>query len=206
MSEQRRPTVRLGKKRDPRVESVPPSSRKAGPDSVPPSNRKPERRDSSRGLEVRTHAELDAELATERSDAGGDMDEVLGRLLARATQAELRAQQLEQTLARLNEERIVLESRLSEVVRQLDDADTSRASLEAQVRTMGQARRTEGPVTLAYVRSMAAELVRALDRVTLARPAVSDLPTPRPPSDLPTPRPQSLTPTPRARGSDRPRR
>ncbi len=205
MSEQRRPTVRLGKKRDPRAESVPPSSRKGGPDSAPPSNRKPERRESARGLDAHARPDLDAELARERTDAGGDMDEVLGRLLARATRAEVRAQQLEQTLARLNEERVVLEARLAEVTRQLNDADTARASLEAQARSVGPVRRNDGPVTLAYVRSMAAELVRALDRLAPGRPPVSDLPLPRTPSETPTPRPQSLTPAPRAR-SDRPRR
>ena len=195
MSEQRRPTTRLGRKRDPRAESVPPSSRKS-PDSVPPSNRKPER----------PERKAEAELALERADSGADMDEVLGRLLARATQAEVRAQHLEQTLARMNEERVVLEARLSELVRQLDDADTSRGSLEAQMRSMGHSRRQDGPVTLAYVRSMAAELLRALDRVTAVRATPSDLPMARPPSEAPTPRPpSSLTPTPRTR-SDRPRR
>ena len=165
--------MRLGKKRDPRSDSLPPSARK--PDS---------KRDSlaAAGVDGAT---------------GGDIDELLGRLLARATQAEVHAQHLEQTLARLNEERVMLEARMTELVRQLDDADTHRASLEAQLKTQSQSRKTEGPVTLAYVRSMAAELVRALDRVgSRSGSMVSDLPTPRPPSDLPTPRPRS----------DRPRR
>ena len=107
----------------------------------------------------------------------------------------MHAQHLENTLARLNEERVVLEARMAELVRQIDDADTQRASLEAQLKSTSSARRTEAPVTLAYVRSMAAELVRALDRLQM-RVTPSDLPTPRPPSDLPTPRPRS----------DRPRR
>lgn len=152
-------------------------------DSVPPSSKKSS--DSKR--------ELPAVTGEEKS--GGDIDELLGRLLARATQAEVHAQHLEQTLARLNEERAILESRMAELVRQLDDADTQRASLEAQVKTTPQGRRTDGPVTLAYVRSMAAELVRALDRLQM-RMTPSDLPTPRPPSELPTPRPRT----------DRPRR
>jgi hypothetical protein len=63
------------------------------------------------------------------------------------------------------------------------------------MKTVSQSRRTDGPVTLAYVRSMAAELVRALDRVG-SRSGHSEVPTPRPPSDLPTPRSRS----------DRPRR
>jgi len=179
MSEQRKPTMRLGRaKRDPRADSVPPSMRK--PDS---------KRDSLAA------GALDG--ATVNANAG-DIDELLGRLLARATQAEVHAQHLESTLARLNEERVVLEARVTELVRQLDDADTQRASLEAQLKTTSQSRRTDGPVTLAYVRSMAAELVRALDRVSnsSSRTMVSDLPTPRPPSDIPTPRPRS----------DRPRR
>lgn len=177
MSEQRKPTLRLGRKRDPRADSVPPSVRK--PDS---------KRDSLAAAGV--------DGAPTNANAG-DIDELLGRLLARATQAEVHAQHLEQTLARLNEERVVLESRMTELVRQLDDADTQRASLEAQLKTTSQSRRTDGPVTLAYVRSMAAELVRALDRVgSRSGSMVSDLPTPRPPSDLPTPRPRS----------DRPRR
>jgi len=183
MSEQRRPTVRMGRKRDPRADSVPPSGRKADAkrDDGPPSSDK-------------------------QQGSGGDIDELLGRLLARATQAEVHAQHLEQTLARLNEERVVLEARMAELVRQLEDADTQRASLEAQLKTTSPAaRRTEAPVTLAYVRSMAAELVRALDRLQM-RGTPSDLPTPRPPSDLPTPRPQSLTPLPPSRRSDRPRR
>jgi phage shock protein A len=168
MSEQRRPTTKLGRaKRDPRV------------DSVPPSGRTKESKRPDPPIEA----------------TGGDIDELLGRLLARATQAEVHAQHLEQTLARLNEERVVLEARMSELVRQLDDADTHRASLEAQVKTVSQSRRTDGPVTLAYVRSMAAELVRALDRVG-SRSGSSEAPTPRPPSDLPTPRSRS----------DRPRR
>jgi len=170
MSEQRRPTQKLGRaRRDPRTDSVPPSGR--GKDSKRPEP-----------------------LAIEGA-SGGDIDELLGRLLARATQAEVHAQHLEQTLARLNEERVVLEARMAELVRQLDDADTHRASLEAQVKTVSQSRRTDGPVTLAYVRSMAAELVRALDRVG-SRSSPSEVPTPRPPSDLPTPRSRS----------DRPRR
>ena len=170
MSEQRRPTQKLGRaKRDPRVDSVPPSGRS---------------KDSKR-----------PEALAIEGASGGDIDELLGRLLARATQAEVHAQHLEQTLARLNEERVVLEARMAELVRQLDDADTHRASLEAQVKTVSQSRRTDGPVTLAYVRSMAAELVRALDRVG-SRSSPSEVPTPRPPSDLPTPRSRS----------DRPRR
>jgi len=131
--------------------------------------------------------------------SGSDIDELLGRLLARATQAEVHAQHLEQTLARLNEERVVLEARMADLIRQLDDADTARASLEVQVKTVHQSRRTDGPVTLAYVRSMAAELVRALDRLSV-RTSQSDLPIPiqqrTPSSELPTPRPRS----------DRPRR
>jgi hypothetical protein len=170
MSDQRRPTMRFGRtKRDPRAESVPPSARKDGA-----------RPDSKRELEASPAA---------------DVDELLGRLLARATQAEVHAQHLEQTLARLNEERAVLESRMADLVRQLDDADTQRASLEAQARTVNQNRRTDAPVTLAYVRSMATELVRALDRIAPRIPSgQSDLPTPRPPSDIPTPRSRSDRP------------
>jgi phage shock protein A len=152
-------------KRDPRADSVPPSARKVGVESK-----------------------------RESDGTGTDIDELLGRLLARATQAEVHAQHLEQTLQRLNEERVVLEARMAELVRQLDDADTQRASLEAQLKMTSQSRRTDGPVTLAYVRSMAAELVRALDRITPRSP--SELPMPRSPSDIPTPRPRS----------DRPRR
>ena len=169
--------MRLGRKRDPRMESTPPSARKPpAPDS---------KRD---GVE-------DADAIAVASQ-GGDIDELLGRLLARATQAEVHAQHLEQTLARLNEERAILESRLADLVRQLDDADTQRASLEAQVKMTSATRRTDAPVTLAYVRSMAAELVRALDRIQAPRmtPPVSDLPTPRPPSDIPTPRPRTERP------------
>lgn len=177
MSEQRRPTLRLGRKRDPRSDSVPPSARKS-----------PEgKRDGAPAASAADGAPP--------SGAGNDIDELLGRLLARATQAEVHAQHLENTLARLNEERVVLEARMAELVRQIDDADTQRASLEAQLKSTSSARRTEAPVTLAYVRSMAAELVRALDRLQM-RVTPSDLPTPRPPSDLPTPRPRS----------DRPRR
>jgi phage shock protein A len=173
MSEQqRRPTARFGRtKRDPRVDSVPPSSRaKDGRISE-------SKRDAVDGVPA------------------GDIDELLGRLLARATQAEVHAQHLEQTLARLNEERAILEARMADLVRQLDDADTMRASLEVQAKTVNQSRRADGPATLAYVRSMAAELVRALDRVT-PRGSQSDLPAARTPSEIPTPRPRS----------DRPRR
>jgi phage shock protein A len=177
MSDQRRPTARFGRaKRDPRV------------DSVPPSVQRKESKDG-RGPESKRDA-----LAVD-GVAGGDIDELLGRLLARATQAEVHAQHLEQTLSRLNEERAILEARMTELVRQIDDADTMRASLEAQVKTVNSSRRTDGPVTLAYVRSMAAELVRALDRVT-PRSSQSDLPAARTPSEIPTPRPRS----------DRPRR
>jgi phage shock protein A len=169
MSEQRRPTARLGRaKRDPRIESVPPSARKSGPDS---------KRETGSGGD------------------GTDIDELLGRLLARATQAEVHAQHLEQTLQRLNEERVVQEARMADLLRQLEDADTLRASLEAQLKQPSNQRRTDGPVTLAYVRSMAAELVRALDRI-VPRVSPSDLPIARNPSEIPTPRPRS----------DRPRR
>jgi phage shock protein A len=168
MSEQRRPTARLGKKRDPRADSLPPSARKG------------------------TESKRDGAGAAEAAPVS-DVDELLGRLLARATQAEVHAQHLEQTLARLNEERVILEARMADLVRQLDDADTNRARLEAQVKTAPSTRRTDGPVTLAYVRSMAAELVRALDRLQLRG------------TDLPTPRTRSMTPLPRSR-TDRPRR
>ncbi len=165
MSEQRRPTQRVNRvKRDPRTDSIPPS-RGRGPESKRPETS-----------------------ALDGTGAAADVDELLGRLLARATQAEVHAQHLEQTLARLNEERIVLEARVAELQRLLVDADTERASLEAQVRTTNASRRTDGPVTLAYVRSMAAELVRALDRVGHRPPSNPDLPVPRMPSDLPTPR------------------
>ena len=137
-----------------------------------------------------------ASAASRPPTARADVDELLGRLLARATQAEVHAQHLEQTLARLNEERVVLEARMADLVRQLDDADTHRASLEAQGKTVSRSRRTDGPVTLAYVRSMATELVRALDRVGSRIEPNPSLPTPRPPSDFPTPRSRS----------DRPRR
>lgn len=163
-------------KRDPRVDSVPPSTRGArGPDS---------KRPESLGLD---------------GAAAPDVDELLGRLLARATQAEVHAQHLEQTLSRLNEERVVLEARIAELARQLEDADTHRASLEAQLRTVNGTtpRRTDGPVTLAYVRSMAAELVRALDRVAPRSPSSSDLPVTKTPSDLPTPRAAMRTDRPR---------
>lgn len=163
------------------MESTPPSARK-----MPPPDSKRE------GV-----ADPDAAAVAAQGSSGGDIDELLGRLLARATQAEVHAQHLEQTLARLNEERVVLESRMANLVRQLDDADTQRASLEAQVKTTSTGRRTDAPVTLAYVRSMAAELVRALDRMQAPRMTpmpVSDLPTPRPPSDIPTPRPRTERP------------
>jgi len=174
MSEQRRPTARLGRaRRDPRVDSVPPSGRARGGDSKRP------------------------EPLTADGAPAADVDELLGRLLARATQAEVHAQHLEQSLARLNEERAVLEARVNELTRLLDDADTQRASLEAQLRTTNATRRTDGPVTLAYVRSMAAELVRALDRVVPRTPSSSDLPAPKTPSDLPTPRAMSRTERPR---------
>lgn len=167
----------MGRKKDARADSVPPSAR-------------------------RGEAKRDGD-APPSDKQGGDIDELLGRLLARATQAEVHSQHLEQTLARLNEERVVLEARMAELVRQLDDADTHRASLEVQVKA--GARRSEPPVTLAYVRGMATELVRALDRLQV-RATPSDLPAPRSQSDLPTPRPQSLTPLPPSRRSERPRR
>lgn len=165
MSEQRRPTARMGRKRDPRVDSVPPSARK-----LPESKR---------------------DVAAVEGAGAGDVDELLGRLLARATQAEVHAQHLEQTLARLNEERVILEARIAELTRQLEDADTHRASLEAEVRTTP--RRTDGPVTLAYVRSMAAELVRALDRLQMRSLTPAEL-SQRPISDLPTPRARTERP------------
>jgi chromosome segregation ATPase len=178
MSEQRRPTIRLGKKKDPRADSVPPSNRK---------------RDSLRGAEIKpVEIQIDGDALTrERADAGGDIDELLGRLLARATQAELRAQQLEQTVARMNEERAILDARLAECVRHLDEADTQRAALEAQLTAeQAQQPRRDSPVTLAYVRQMTAELLRAIDRIA-PRVSYSDIPTPHPPSDLPTPRSRS---------------
>jgi hypothetical protein len=174
MSDQRRPTARFGRaKRDPRMDSTPPSSARKGPDS---------KREGEAALPL-----------------VGDIDELLGRLLARATQAEVHSKQLEQMLQRMNEERVMLDARLADLQRQLEDADTMRASLEVQAKTAASQRRTDGPVTLAYVRSMAAELVRALDRITPAR-STSDLPLPlvgrTTPSEIPTPRPRS----------DRPRR
>ena len=175
MSDPRKPTTRLGRvKRDPRVDSTPPSARKSETRRPPTESKRPP--SPSHG-----------------ADGATDIDELLGRLLARATQAEVHAQQLEQTLQRLNEERLVLESRMMDLVHQLEDADAHRAQLEAQLRTGGGKNRSEGPVTLAYVRSMAAELVRAIDRVAPAM-TPSNLPVVRPPSDLPTPRPRTERP------------
>ena len=89
----------------------------------------------------------------------------------------------------------MIEARMAELVRQLEAADTHRASLEAQLRTTHSARRSDGPVTLAYVKGMAAELTRALDRI-VPNMTPSNLPMARTPSEIPTPRPRS----------DRPRR
>lgn len=168
MSEIRRPTTRLGRKKDPRVDTVPPPTPKR---SVPP----PSRGRTSEGLlprvdggrkfgeEPKTNPmnRLEDLLAREKAEREADADKI-GELLVRATRAEAERQKLLERVADL-------EAKLSATER-------DKATLEGQV--TGGRRKHDSVPTLATARAIAGELARVLERIR-DKPSQTDLPAPK---------------------------
>ncbi len=123
---------------------------------------------------------VEVELAKERAQAEGDLDVLLGRLIARATQAEQRVSQLEKTLAKLNEERTVQDARMAELRRQVEDLE--KASWEPP--TAGRGRRSgesrDHAASILALRTLVGDMMRQIDRLANGRATLpSDPPTPR---------------------------
>lgn len=186
MSESRHPTTKLGRRRDPRLDTLPPDR---------PEERVVLRRTSRSGLPAARVigkvtdpaarvigkvtdpsarlAELERELAQERAERTAEAD-LLGQILARATQAEGRVALLEQSLARANEERAVAEGQLqsarTELERLLADA---KASFDTNnlVTAVASERRFESRPQLQAVRALAADLLQSVDALMRASPS-----------------------------------
>src|SRR5262245_34909944 len=140
MSEQqRRPTIRVGRRRDPRAETLPPAESKS---SLPPAAGS--RRSLTPGEREPGRYRRRATEPPEALARAADADEMMGRLLARATQAETRVRALEQVVARLNEDRLLLEARI--------------ADLEA-------GRKPKADLSIAAARALATELLSVLERL-----------------------------------------
>ena len=173
MSDYRRPTTRLGRKKDPRVDTVPPAPPKGRMSEqlipkVEPLKRFPDEARTGRS------ARLEELLAKERAERDAEADR-FGELLARATAAEASIKDALTQVA-------ALESRLRELERE-------KAALESQIAVMrkgGKPTQAEGTrhdsvPTLATARAMASELNRVLDKIATreGRSSVTDLPTPK---------------------------
>jgi hypothetical protein len=208
MSDQRRPTARFGRRanKDPRVDdSVPPTrepekidrrsdrpsprTRRTAPDlpvvAVPASIRNKD--------PLGRIADLESELARERAERAAEAD-LLGQILARATQAEARVKILEQTLARVNEERTLAEAQLQAVRAEIDALLADRkAAYTAQTSSLEPTRGSDSRPQLRAMRALANELLQSLDTVLAASAT-------RPPPS----KPPSKPPSSRGQGSDRP--
>lgn len=175
MSESRHPTTKLGRRRDPRLDTLPPDG---------PVERVVLRRTSRSGLPAARVigkvtdpadrlAQIEAELAQERAERTAEAD-LLGQILARATQAEGRVALLEQSLARANEERAIAEGQLqsarTELERLLADA---KASFDTHnlVTAVASERRFESRPQLQAVRALAADLLQSVDALMRASPS-----------------------------------
>lgn len=202
MSEPRRPTTKLGRKRDPRLDSIPPSRgeerafRRTSdiPAAAPTGAVVGKMRDPSARI-----AQLEQDLARERAERTAEAD-LLGQILARATQAEARVSLLEQSLARANEERAIAEGQLqaarAELERLLADAkatfDATNSLLPSPV---GERRRDSRPV-LQAARTLALELLQSIEAALEREPPSSSRSTPshRPQRDSQRPRVPTLRP------------
>jgi hypothetical protein len=196
MSDPRKPTTKLGRqRRDPRTESVPPSrqteeillrARRKSDSGLPAVL--PER--GLRGaapparVETRRGPSLEEELDRERAERAAEAD-LMGQILARATQAEARVRVLEQSLARVNEERVLAESQLAAVRAELEEVlRANKASYDAQSHALGERApdsRADHRAELRAARSLAAELLASLDAVLAGKtPSRDGVPSQRP--------------------------
>lgn len=218
MSDQRRPTQRFGRRtKDPRVDDSAPPPRDEHvdrPRSDPPL---PTARRAGKKTDAELHAvaapppsirqkdpagriaDLESELAHERAERAAEAD-LLGQILARATQAEARVKLLEQTLARVNEERALAEAQLQAVRAEIDGllAD-KKAVYTAQKDSLADGRGDSRP-QLRAMRSLAQELLQSLDSILgggVSRPPPSSSGS-SPTSDRPSS--QGKRPTVRPRG------
>lgn len=159
MSEPRRPTTKLGRRRDPRAESVPPGRRLTQPELgavVVGKMKDPTAR----------VAQLEQELARERAERTAEAD-LMGQILARATQAEARVRLLEEALARANEERAIAEAQLqstrAELEQLLADAKATFDAGASLLPAVAGERRSDSRPALQAARSLAAELLQSID-------------------------------------------
>ena len=128
-------------------------------------------------------ADLESELAHERAERAAEAD-LLGQILARATQAEARVKILEQTLARVNEERALAEAQLQAVRAEIDGLLADRkAAYKEQTSSLEPTRGSDSKPQLRAMRALAHELLQKLDTVLAA--GVSRPPPSRPPSSRP---------------------
>ncbi len=146
-------------------------------------------------------SDLESELQHERAERAAEAD-LLGQILARATQAEARVKILEQTLARVNEERAMAEAQLQAVRAEIDGLLADRkATYTAQTSSLSEPpRASDSRPQLRAMRSLAHELLSTLDTILTAGaskppPSSSRSPT----SDLPASS-QGRRPTARPRG------
>ena len=192
----RRPTQKLTRtRRDPRIDSVPPPKEErlavsspapkgstrttlTGRGTLPP----------SRSMTPKAHSlragsdTAEEQLARERAERASEADH-MGQLIARVTKAEARARQLEDMVARLNDERAKLEAEFQSAKRAFaEQLAEQRATFESFAPEPKTARsKTIGKMetaSISNVRTVATELVRLLDRLSDA-PAPSKAPLAR---------------------------
>lgn len=182
MSDQRRPTARFGRRtKDPRSDDSSPPPRE--PEHVDRPRSDPPRR-AGRKTDAELHAvaapppsirtkdpagritDLESELAHERAERAAEAD-LLGQILARATQAEARVKILEQTLARVNEERALAEAQLQAVRAEIDGllADKKATYTAATASLSETGRAGDSRPQLRAMRSLAQELLQSLDTI-----------------------------------------
>ena len=193
----RRPTQKLPRtRRDPRSDdSIPPPKEErlnvsapvpkgavrttlTGRGTMPPS-----RSMTPKAASVRVRGEsVEEQLARERAERASDADH-MGQLIARAIKAEARNKQLEDMVARLNDERAKLEAEFRLAKRAFaEQLAEQRSALEnftpeaktGRSKTIGK---MEAP-SISNARNVATELVRLLERLSDAPPS-SRAPTSR---------------------------
>jgi hypothetical protein len=177
----RRPTQKLTRtRRDPRIDSVPPPREERlttsspvpkgavrttlqGRGTMPPS-----RSLTPKAPSVRARAEtVEEQLARERAERAADADH-MGQLIARAIKAETRAKQLEDMVARLNDERAKLEAEFQSAKRAFAEQlaeQRERFAAEPKTGRNKALAKAESSSSLSNVRTVATELVRLLDRL-----------------------------------------
>lgn len=133
-------------------------------------------------------ADLENELAHERAERAAEAD-LLGQILARATQAEARVKILEQTLARVNEERTLAEAQLQAVRAEIDSLLADKKATYKEQTSSLESRATDSKPQLRAMRALAHELLQKLDTVLAvagaSRPPPSHPPSSRPGSERP---------------------